>query len=74
MLRMKKENVLLNFQRKLEYYSLGWISTVAYFLRTCVDKISAMYERQRFLVQLSRLRATFHTFTREKLRDGGNPP
>ena len=29
MLRLKKENVLLNFQTKLEYYSLGWISTVA---------------------------------------------
>ena len=29
MLRLKKENVLLNFQTKLEYHSLGWISTVA---------------------------------------------
>ena len=47
MLRLKKENVLLNFQKKLEYYSLGWISTVAYFLRTCnvCNVCKAMCER-----------------------------
>lgn len=29
MLRLKKENVLLKFQREVAYYYLGWISTVA---------------------------------------------